>query len=79
MRAPVLVIGAEMDGIISVAEVQRTARAYGVEPLIVPGMGHTMMLEEGWQERGGPGRRLGPTDRLGLALLGDIVRYANAG
>ena len=50
VRAPVLVIGAEMDGIISVAEVQRTARAYGVEPLIVPGMGHTMMLEEGWQE-----------------------------
>ena len=50
VRAPVLVIGGEMDGIISVAEVQRTARAYGVEPQIVPGMGHSMMLEEGWQD-----------------------------
>ena len=50
VRAPVLVAGAEMDGIISVPKVQRTARAYGVEPLIFPGMGHNMMLEEGWPD-----------------------------
>lgn len=50
VRAPVLVIGAEMDGIIDAAEIHNTARAYGVEPLIFPGMGHDMMLEAGWQE-----------------------------
>lgn len=46
---PVLVLGAERDGIISVEEVHRTARAYGTQAEIFPGMGHNMMLEAGWQ------------------------------
>ena len=46
---PVLVLGAERDGIVSVEEVHRTARAYGAQAEIFPGMGHNMMLEAGWQ------------------------------
>ena len=45
---PVLVLGAERDGIISVEEVHRTARVYGTQAEIFPGMGHNMMLEAGW-------------------------------
>jgi pimeloyl-ACP methyl ester carboxylesterase len=49
VRAPVLVLGAERDGIISVGEVEETARAYGTQAEIFPGIGHDMMLDDGWQ------------------------------
>ena len=45
---PKLVIGAELDHIIPVNQVRNTAEAYGVEPVIFPGMGHGMMLERDW-------------------------------
>ena len=45
----VLVLGAELDGFFTTAEVERTARAYGTEAQIIPGMGHDLMLDEGWQ------------------------------
>lgn len=50
VRAPVLVLGAERDGIFTVAEILRTARAYGTEAEVFPGLGHDMMLDEGWSE-----------------------------
>jgi pimeloyl-ACP methyl ester carboxylesterase len=49
VRVPVLVLGAECDGIISVGEVEKTARAYGTQAEIFPGIGHDMMLDDGWQ------------------------------
>jgi pimeloyl-ACP methyl ester carboxylesterase len=49
VRAPVFVLGAELDASLTVEEVVRTARAYGTEPEIVPGIGHDMMLDQGWQ------------------------------
>ena len=48
VRVPVLVIGAGRDAIFTIDEVRRTARAYRTEAEIFPGMGHDMMLDEGW-------------------------------
>ncbi len=50
ITVPVLVLGAEMDGIFSVPEVRATAKAYGVRAEIFPGMGHDMMLDTGWEK-----------------------------
>jgi pimeloyl-ACP methyl ester carboxylesterase len=50
VRVPVLVMGAERDGIFTVGEVWRTARAYRTQAEIVSGMGHDMMLDQGWQQ-----------------------------
>ena len=44
-----LVLGASYDGCFTVKEAHATARAYGIEAEIFPGMGHNMMLEPGWQ------------------------------
>ena len=44
-----MVIGAERDAIVNLRDVHRTARAYGVEAEILPGTGHHIMLEGGWQ------------------------------
>jgi pimeloyl-ACP methyl ester carboxylesterase len=46
---PVLVLGAEKDGFFTPGEVEKTARAYGTEAQIFPGMGHNLMLDSGWQ------------------------------
>ena len=47
--SPVLVLGAEGDRICTPDEVQATARHHGVEPVIVPGLAHMMMLERQWE------------------------------
>lgn len=44
-----LVLGAEMDAVFSVDEVEATARAYNTKAEIFNGMAHDMMLEPGWQ------------------------------
>lgn len=50
VRAPVLVLGALEDAMaVTPAEVRATARAYGTEPKFFAGMGHSMMLEPGWE------------------------------
>jgi pimeloyl-ACP methyl ester carboxylesterase len=49
VRVPVLVLGAEHDGFFTVGEVHGTARAYRTRAEIVPGIGHDMMLDQGWQ------------------------------
>jgi pimeloyl-ACP methyl ester carboxylesterase len=46
---PMLVLGAERDGLITVDEVRRTARAYRTEAEIFAGTGHDMMLDVGWE------------------------------
>jgi pimeloyl-ACP methyl ester carboxylesterase len=48
VHVPILVLGAERDAFFTGAEIRRTARAYGTNPEIFPGIGHNMMLDEGW-------------------------------
>lgn len=48
VRAPVLVVGATEDQIIRVVDIERTARMYGVDPVMLDGIGHDVMLDEGW-------------------------------
>ena len=50
VTAPVLVLGAEKDGVLTVGEVRRTGHAYRTEAEIFPGIGHAMMLDIGWQQ-----------------------------
>ncbi len=45
---PMLVLGGELDRCFTPKEVHATARAYGTEAEIFPGMGHNMMLEPDW-------------------------------
>jgi pimeloyl-ACP methyl ester carboxylesterase len=49
-RTPMLVLAAGQDGILTLGEQRRTARAYGTEAEVFPTMGHDMMLEPGWPE-----------------------------
>ena len=49
VTSPVLVLGAEHDGFVSVGDVRATARAYRTEPEFFD-MGHNMMLEPGWAD-----------------------------
>lgn len=48
-QVPTLVLGAEDDAIISIADVQRTAAVYGAQVEIFPEMAHDMMLEPRWR------------------------------
>jgi pimeloyl-ACP methyl ester carboxylesterase len=50
VTTPVLVLGAENDGLINNKDVRSTARAYGTQAEIFAGMGHMMMLEPGWRD-----------------------------
>lgn len=48
VRTPLLILGAADDACFSPEEIRATARAYGTEAEIFPGMGHDMILEPGW-------------------------------
>ena len=50
ITTPLLVLGADDDGLISTAEVRATARAYGTEAVLFPRMGHNMMVEPDWRD-----------------------------
>ena len=50
---PLLVLGAEHDSLIPASQVEMTARHYGVEAEIFPGMGHGLMLERDWESVAG--------------------------
>ena len=49
-RTPLLVQGAEFDHLIPASLVEMTARTYGVESHVFPGMGHGLMLERDWKK-----------------------------
>jgi pimeloyl-ACP methyl ester carboxylesterase len=49
VTTPLLVLGAGCDRMLIPREVHETARAYGTEAEFFPNMGHSMMLEPGWQ------------------------------
>ena len=46
---PVAVLGAEEDLLVPPDQVRATARAFRTEPVFFPAMGHSMMLEPGWE------------------------------
>ncbi len=48
VRTPVLVLGAADDRLISLRDVEATARAYRTRAEMFPQMAHDMMLEVGW-------------------------------
>jgi len=50
VATPLMVLGAERDGIVTPEEVHATARAYKTKAEIFPEMGHDMMLEPGWRD-----------------------------
>ncbi len=50
IKTPMLVVGAQNDAILRPNQVEATARAYGVEPLMFDGMAHGMMLESDWRK-----------------------------
>jgi hypothetical protein len=50
VRVPVLVLGAGHDGFFTVAEVRWTAAAYRTKAELYAGMGHDLMLDQGWQK-----------------------------
>ena len=47
IRTPMLVVGTPDDRLVPLADVERAARRYGVEPLLFPGIGHDLMLDAG--------------------------------
>ena len=49
VNAPVLVLGAENDAVVSNGDVHKTARAYNAQTEIFPNMAHDMMLESNWR------------------------------
>jgi pimeloyl-ACP methyl ester carboxylesterase len=46
---PLLILGAELDALIPARFAEATANYYGVQAEIIPGIGHGMMLEAGWE------------------------------
>ncbi|MCB1542919.1 MAG: alpha/beta fold hydrolase [Rhodoblastus sp.] len=49
VNSPMLVLGGGRDTIFSPEDVRTTARAYGMEAEIFPGVAHDMMLEKDWR------------------------------
>lgn len=49
IKAPMLVVGAGRDALVSVRAVEKTARAYAADCRVFPDIAHDMMLEERWQ------------------------------
>jgi len=47
---PFLVLGAEHDHLMPASTAEMTARSYGVEAVIFPGLGHGLMLERDWRK-----------------------------
>ena len=47
-NTPLLILGAGEDRLIPLSQVEVTARTYGADAEIFPGMGHGMMLEREW-------------------------------
>jgi hypothetical protein len=49
IHTPLMVIGGERDVFISEKSTRKLASLLGVDPLVVPGGSHNLMLEQGWE------------------------------
>ena len=49
IKTPLMIIGGEKDFLVSEARTRKMAALYGVDPMIIPGGSHSLMLEEGWE------------------------------
>ena len=47
--SPVLVVGSETDGLVSPGATRKTARKLNAELEMLPGIGHMMVLDRGWE------------------------------
>lgn len=47
---PKRIVGGALDAVFPPADTRRTAQAYGVEAKLYAGMGHNLMLDEGWEQ-----------------------------
>ena len=50
VRCPVLVVGTPDDRVVDELAVEVTAATYGVDPVWLPGIGHDLMLDGGWEK-----------------------------
>jgi len=50
VTTPLLVVGGEEDRILTPTEMERTAKAYGGQPVMIPGAAHDLMLDQRWQQ-----------------------------
>jgi pimeloyl-ACP methyl ester carboxylesterase len=50
VTTPMLVVGGQDDRIFTPAEMEKTARAYGGELVMIPGAAHDVMLDARWQQ-----------------------------
>jgi len=50
VHTPVAFVIGELDALFSVKELTRTAGAYGVEPVVIPGAGHQLMQGPRWRQ-----------------------------
>jgi len=50
VRCPVLVVVTPDDRVVDEKAVHVTAAAYGVDPVWLPGIGHDLMLDSGWEK-----------------------------
>ncbi len=48
--APVLVVGAEHDAMVSIDDVRATADFYNTRSNVIPGSGHCIMLDTYWEQ-----------------------------
>jgi pimeloyl-ACP methyl ester carboxylesterase len=48
ISTPMLVMGGQEDQVYAVSDIRRTAKAFSTEPVLLPDMGHELMLEPGW-------------------------------
>lgn len=53
-RVPIFVMGGAEDGLIAPAFIRSTARQFGQRALILPEMGHALMLENNWEQAAAP-------------------------
>lgn len=49
IKTPLLVVGAENDGLIAPKKIEKTARVFSADCQIFPDMAHDMMIERNWQ------------------------------
>jgi pimeloyl-ACP methyl ester carboxylesterase len=48
ISTPMLVMGGDNDQIYPPSDIRRTAKAYHTQPVLIPDMGHEIMVEPGW-------------------------------